>query len=344
VVTLGEGETPLLPLDRIAARFGIESVFGKAEFMNPTQSYKDRTNAVSVSLARQFGFDKVCCISSGNHGVSVAAYAAAAGLRALVLLSKSTPPRIIDEIRYYGADAVVIDPASAHSSVLELVERLHVEHGWFISNRNDPLPSGRRFGNPFGLEGYKTIAFEIWRQLGGKSPDWCLMPVGGGDGIVGLWRGFLELKSLGLTTSVPRMVACQPTAGASLVNACTRSLGQIEPVETSETIALSLVDERSADQSLRAVNQSNGTAVAVDDDQLRDALELLGACGIEVEPSSAAAIAGLETLSISGTIDGGLIVAILTGTGLRWPATFGRLHSGKASAPNMDSLSTVLKL
>jgi threonine synthase len=161
VVTLGEGETPLLPLDRIAARFGIESVFGKAEFMNPTQSYKDRTNAVSVSLARQFGFDKVCCISSGNHGVSVAAYAAAAGLRALVLLSKSTPPRIIDEIRYYGADAVVIDPASAHSSVLELVERLHVEHGWFISNRNDPLPSGRRFGNPFGLEGYKTIAFEI---------------------------------------------------------------------------------------------------------------------------------------------------------------------------------------
>ncbi len=233
VVTLGEGETPLLPLERIAAKYSVGPVFGKAEFMNPTQSYKDRTNAIGVSMARQFGFDKICCISSGNHGVSLAAYAAAAGLRALVLLSKTTPLGIIDEVRFYGAEAVVIDPSSGPGSILELVERLHVDHGWFISNRNDPLPTGRRFGNPFGLEGYKTMAFEIWRQLGGKSPDWCLMPVGGGDGIVGLWRGFLELKSLGLTTTVPRMVACQPTAGASLVNARGKFLAQVEPIENA---------------------------------------------------------------------------------------------------------------
>jgi threonine synthase len=252
---------------------------------------------------------------------------------------------VVDEVNSFGAEAVVLDPALGDGSVLEVLEQLHTKHSWFISNRNAPLPETRRFGNPFGLEDYKTIAYEIWLQLGGDLPEWCFVPVGGGDGFAGIWRGFLDLRQLGLATRVPRMVACQPDAGASLVVAVRDNLDLVPRVATSATIALSLVDERSSELSLRAIRESSGTAVAVSDDELHRELQVLGGCGISLEPSSAAAFAALRKLVAAGTVprnDRALVLA--TGAGLRWPASFDRFKGSarKVAAPNVGALTEVV--
>lgn len=346
VISLGEGNTPLLLLDRTASEMQ-RPVWVKVEAGNPTHSYKDRTNAINVAVARQFGYDKVCCISSGNHGVSMAAYAAAARMRALVLIAPSTPLAIAAEIRHFGADVVVIHPARGSGSVLDLVRRLFVEFDWFISNRNAPLPQGRMFGNPFGLEGYKTIAYEIWHQMGGEVPDWCFMPVGGGDGLVGLWRGFHDLVTLGLAQRVPRMVSCQPAAGASIAAAIAAGHEEVVPVETKETIALSLIDDRSSEQALQAVRESDGAAVMVTDAELLDAGAVLAAHGICVEPSSAASVAGLCQLDRQGRLgsgDSGVVIG--TGAGFRWPATFSRQSPDdiKRCAPDVNALQQIIKV
>lgn len=345
-VTLGEGRTPLLALPAVARDLGLAHIGVKVEARNPTLSYKDRTNAVAVAVARQFGYTRICCTSSGNHGVSMAAYAAAAGLRSLVLFLPDAPPSVIAEVRHYGGDAVIVDSGTG-GSVLDLLERLFREHGWFISNRNAPLVEGRRFGNPFGLEGYKTIAYEIWNQLDGRLPSWCCFPVGGGDGLAGLWRGFQELVSLGLAERAPRMVACQPEAGASILEAWRVGAAEVSPVPIRATIALSLIDRQSGDHALRAVRDSEGEAVAVSEEALRDAGNLLGAQGIAVEPSSAAALAGLVALGMGGKLRPGDTAAIIaTGAALRWPASYDRVGPQVVSQipGRIEALREVVKL
>jgi threonine synthase len=345
-VTLGEGGTPLLPLPRLAHELGLADLRVKCEGVNPTLSYKDRTNAVAVAVARQFGYDRICCSSSGNHGVSLAAYAAAAGLRSLVLFPPQAPPSVVAEVRHYGGEAVIVT-GDVEGAAAGLIEALHREHGWFISNRNAPLPEGRRYGNPFGLDGYKTIAYEIWRQLDGRLPTWCAFPVGGGDGLAGLWRGFQDLVALGLAPRGPRMLACQPEAGASVVLAWARGRPEVEPVATEPTIALSLVDRQSGDLALRAVRESDGQAVAVPDEALRDAGRALGHQGIAVEPSSAAGLAAFRALARAGALgphDTAVFVA--TGAGLRWPATYD--HVRDAAVPRipaeLEALRDVIRL
>jgi threonine synthase len=238
-VTLGEGGTPLLPLPDVASETGAAHVWMKYEAVNPTHSFKDRANAVAVSMARHFGLGKVMCTSTGNHGVALAAYAASAGLRCLVLLPPGAPPAAAAEIRFFGAEAVTVD-----GDVVPLMTRLWRDHGWYISQRNAPGVSGRPFGNPFGMEGYKTISYEIFQQLGGRVPDQVFMPVGGGDGAWGIYKGFDELRRLGLTSSVPQVVVCQSAAGAPLVNAYRNHLTQVATVQASSTIAFSIVDRQ----------------------------------------------------------------------------------------------------
>ncbi|HYM70299.1 MAG TPA: pyridoxal-phosphate dependent enzyme, partial [bacterium] len=289
VVTLGEGGTPLLPLPRARTETHAAEVWVKYEGVNPTHSFKDRANAVAVSAAVHFEFGKVMCSSTGNHGVALAAYAARAGVRGLVLLPPGAPAAAVQEIRFFGAEVVTVG-----GEIVPLMTELWRRHRWYISQRNAPGVGGRPFGNPFGMEGYKTIAYEIFHQLGGRAPDKVLLPVGGGDGAWGIYKGFDELRRLGLSTGIPQLIVCQSTAGAPLVEAWRRGLTRVEPVETHPTIAFSIVDRQSGDHALEAIRRSGGRAVAVDDAALRGAEELLGRSGICVEPSSAASLAGLR--------------------------------------------------
>ncbi len=253
VVTLGEGNTPLLALPQAAEETGADQVWVKYEAVNPTHSWKDRTNAIAVAMAKHFGFSKVMCASTGNHGVSLAAYAARAGLRCLVILPAAAPPAAAQELGFFGATRVAVE-----GNVLPLMHELLREHGWYVSQRNSPGTWGRPFGNPYGTDGYKTMAYEIFHQLGERVPDLVFVPVGGGDGAWGLYKGFVELTNLNLASKVPQIVACQSAAGASLAYAWREQLPQIEPVTTSPTIAFSIVDGLSGDHALLAVRRSEG--------------------------------------------------------------------------------------
>lgn len=339
-VTLGEGGTPLLPLAAAALETGAAQVLLKYEAVNPTHSFKDRANAVAVSMARHFGFRKVICTSTGNHGVALAAYAARAGMRCLVLLPPGAPPAAASEIGFYGGDAVTVD-----GDVVPLMGRLWRDHGWYVSQRNAAGVDGRVFGNPFGMEGYKTMAYEIFQQLGGRAPDRVLVPVGGGDGAWGVYKGFDELVRLGLAVSLPRITVCQSSAGAPLVNAYRRHLARVATVPASSTIAFSIVDRHSGDHALWAIQRSGGQAVEVDDDALRNAEAMLGRTGICVEPSSAASLAGLRRLAWGGDrFDGETVVLIGTGSGLRWPATFDRVQPPPRAEANLESLGRLIAL
>jgi threonine synthase len=341
VVTLGEGYTPLVPLPDVQAETGAAQVWLKYEAVNPTHSFKDRANAVAVSMARYFGFTKVMCSTTGNHGVSLAAYAARAGLRCLVLLPPGAPRAAAQEIRFFGASVVVVN-----GDIEPLMTQLWRAHRWYISQRNAPGVGGRPYGNPFGMEGYKTMAYEIVQQLGGRVPDRVLMPVGGGDGAWGMYKGFDEIRRLGLAAVVPRAIVCQSAAGAPLVNAWRRNLSGVAPVATAPTIARSIVDRQSGDHALWAVRWSGGRAVEVTDGELRAAADLLARCGVCVEPSSAASLAGLRALARDGeSFAGQTIVLIGTGAGLRWPATFEGIDGPPpAIEASVDALGRVMEL
>jgi threonine synthase len=342
VVTLGEGGSPLVPVDAAAQETGAAEVWTKYEAVNPTHSWKDRTNAVAVASARHFGFDKVLASSTGNHGVSVAAYAARGGTRGMILLPPTAPPLSEQEIRFFGAEVAVI----SDGNILPLMAELWREHDWFISQRNSPGVGGRPFGNPFGPEGYKTISYEIFHSLGGRAPDAVYIPVAGGDGTWGIYKGFRELHELGLATRVPRIVACQSANGAPLVNAVEHDLEEVAPVEASPSIAFSIVDSLSGDHALRAVRRSGGTAVAVSDAELVDSEDMLRRVGICVEPSSAASLAALRSQARGGDgFDGQTVVVIGTGAGIRWPATFEPFRSETHPVPgDLRSLEAVVAL
>ncbi|HLW59451.1 MAG TPA: pyridoxal-phosphate dependent enzyme [bacterium] len=342
VVTLGEGATPLVGLPTIADKMGASSVWVKHEAVNPTHSFKDRTNAVTVASAVQFGFEKILCTSTGNHGVSLAAYAARAGLRCLVLLSPGAPATAVREIRYFGAGAVTVPDGAVTPLMADLVR----QHRWYVAQRNSPGAGGRPTGNPFGLEGYKTMAYEIFHQLGGTVPDEVFIPVAGGDGAWGLYKGFHELARLGLAPAVPRIIACQSAAGAPLEPAWRLNLPHVEPVSTGPSDARSIVDRQSGEHALLAVRRSNGRALALTDTALRTAQEHLRRVGLCVELSSAAPLAGLRVLHPEGTNAGGpTIVLIATGAGLRWPATFEPIDKSEPPvAETVDALKELISV
>lgn len=317
--TLGEGFSPLIPLPRVAEELGAFEVWLKYEAVNPTHSFKDRANSVAVTLARHFGFEKVMCTSTGNHGVALAAYAARAGLRCLILLPPEAPSIAVSEMRFFGAEVITVEGPD----IIPLMTELFENHGWYMSQRNAAGVGGRAFGNPFSMEGYKTVSYEIFSQLHGRSPDKVFAPVGGGDGAWGFVKGFRELQLLGIAENAPAFIACQSTSGAPLENACRLGLSTVEPIPTSPTIAFSIVDSQTGDHALMAIRQSGGTAVAVSDTEIRLAENSLGREGICVEPSSAAALAGLRSFVERGdSVADQVIVLIATGAGLRWPSTF----------------------
>ncbi len=337
-VSLGEGGTPLINLPAIAATVGATSVWAKCEGANPTHSWKDRTNSIAISVGKYFAFDKVVCTSTGNHGVSMAAYAARAGMHGLVLLSEGAPANIRSLIQSYGSNCVTFA-----GSVLELMTTLWRDDGWYIAQRNAPGMNGRPFGNPFGVEGYKTIAYEIYHQLGGKVPDRVYVPTSGGDGIWGIYKGFYELELLGLANHIPKVIACQSAAAAPLVSAIQHGLLHVEPIETQPTIALSLLDPQSGDLALLAVNRSLGTAIAVTDEEILDAIEEMARLGLSVEPASAAPLAALAKQARGGTdLQRQSVVLIASGSGERWPATYtriaGRLPETSASVSDLRTM------
>jgi threonine synthase len=307
VVSLGEGATPLIPMRRLGASIGIPNLHVKFEGMNPTGSFKDRGMVMAVAKALEEGAQSVICASTGNTSASAAAYAAAAGLECVVVLpaGKIAIGKLLQAL-VFGARVVSV--SGNFDDALRVVRALSEQDEHPITLVNSV--------NPFRIEGQKTAAFEVCDDLG-RAPDILAIPVGNAGNISAYWRGFREYRDAGRVTGTPHMWGFQAAGAAPLV------LGH--PVDAPETIAtaIRIGNPASWDLAIAARDDSGGRIEAVTDDEILHAYrELTRLEGVFCEPSSAASVAGLIKSAAAGQVDpDALVVAVLTGNGLKDPTT-----------------------
>jgi threonine synthase len=310
-VSLGEGGTPLLPMRRIGEALGLEALSLKDETRGPTWSYKDRLAAVAVTRARADGAPAVVVGTTGNHGAAAAAYAAAAGLRCVAITLVSVPETMKVLMQVLGAEVVAVrEPADRWALMREVV----AGRGWVpLSGLADP-PVG---SNPFGVDGYKTIAYEIVDDLG-DAPAAVLVPVAYGDGLAGIHRGFRDLVALGQIGRLPRMIAVEPLGPyrASLDGG-----GEIPArVPGRPSVAFSIAGTTATRQGLDAIRASGGTSVVVGNDReiLAAQRRIAAEEGVYLEASAAIVLPAVERLAAAGDLDPELPVVLLgTSSGLK---------------------------
>ncbi|MBW5422291.1 pyridoxal-phosphate dependent enzyme [Streptomyces sp. BG9H] len=293
---LGEGGTPLVSLD--------EGVWIKDESRNPTWSHKDRINRVTVSAAVGAGAEGIVVASSGNHGASAAAYAARAGLRCVVIGSAGTPPAVDAFLRAYGAVVLPVPESARWPLLRRIVERF----GYHPVSNVTPTHTG----HAFGPEGYKTLAYEIFTELG--VPAAVFLPTGYGELLFGVWKGFAELFALGLADRVPRMYSCEPSAGGPLAAALRDGIPATR-VPTGATAAYAISSSVGGYRGVVAVRESGGGALLVSDAEMDAARAELARAGLWTELSAAAGLAGFRRRG-DAALDGP-VVCVSTSSGFK---------------------------
>ncbi len=281
--SLGEGQTPLVSLRNLAQALGVEQISVKNESQNPTGSHKDRMSPMAVARAMDAGFSKVVASSSGNAGASLASYAARAGLQCCIIGEPSISPAWAHAIKLSGAELMLVESDRRWPLMHKMVE----EEGWFPVTNFWPTPIG---SNPFGIDGYKTIAHEIVEQSTMAPPTVVIVPTCRGDMLFGIWRGFVEAQESGLIQEIPKLVAVEPGARLelALTGADYRSKFKVEP-----NIMTSIDGATTTYQSLKALKSSEGRAISVSSDNVNEAQRNFAENGFHVEASSAASLAGL---------------------------------------------------
>jgi threonine synthase len=313
LVRLGEGGTPLLPLAGIGATLGLAELWLKDEAPNPTQSFKARGLALAVNGAIAFERTAIALPSAGNAGSAAAAYAAAAGIRCRITVPEDTPEIFLAEQRGFGAE-VRLTPGTISDAGRVLAGWAAAPEWWNVAT----------FKEPFRLEGKKTLGYEIAEQCGWRLPDVVFYPTGGGTGLVGMWRAFLEMRELGWTEGdMPRLIAVQPAGCAPVVRAFDAGAATATPWADAHTAALGLrVPAPFADTLiLKSIRESGGTAVAVSEEELLDGMcELAEQSGCFACPEGGATLAALKRLRASGTVTAkDRVVIYNTGSGLKYP-------------------------
>jgi threonine synthase len=338
-VTLGEGATPLVHLERLGRRLGLPRLYAKDESQNPTWSYKDRLCSVAVTHAVETGARVITISSTGNHGASTAAYAARAGLPCVIFTLASVPETMKTLMQAYGA-AVVECPTS--ESRWDLMRQGVERFGWYPTSGFVAPPVG---SNPWGVEGYKTIAYEVAEDLGWMAPDVVVVPSAYSDGLYGVWKGWTELQALGLVKHAPRMIAAEPFG--PLAYALERGLDAPEMVEApAPSVAFSIASRYGTWQGLAAVRESGGGGVPLTDEGVLEAQRVLAREeGLFVEPSAAASMTAVLQLAGRKALDPEqTIVVVLTSGGLKDPgATRAWLPPVPAASSDFDRLLAVLR-
>ena len=338
IVSLGEGATPLLKSETLGEVLGLSNLYLKNEIMTPTGCFKDRENSVAISKARELGFESVACSSTGSLAASLASYSNRGKVKSYVFVPASTPPGKITHMMMCGVNVIVVK-----SMVYEVVLKLQIEacqkYGWY--NCSSAI-------NPFRNEGDKTIAFEIIEELGWRSPDWVIVPTGGGGNLSGEWKGFNEFCQLGLISSLPRMVAVQMEAGGSLADSFLKGKESVEPVRIRESVGGALLAAYSdyGKVALDTLRDSNGKAVLVGDEETLEAQKLLARTeGIFAEPSSAAVIAGIKKMTDRGEIGKrDSVVCLITGDGLKdLPTAEKNVGKPPVIGPSLEELDELLR-
>lgn len=327
-ISLGEGFSPLHAMHEAGRAMGIANLFGKDESRNPTWSFKDRLACMAISSAKKMGASAIVSSSSGNAGAAAAAYAAKAGLPCVVFTFKGTTGPMLTQMRAYGATVVGVEHKADRWVLMEHAVR---EYGWF--------PTSPFFGpvvgsNPYGLEGYKTLAYEIAEQLDWQVPDWCVLPVCYGDALLGMWRGFEDMMAFGWTDRMPRMVAAETYGSISAaLGDGSDTPANMHPNEL--TVAVSIGATRGTYQALDIVRRSGGAAVTIGNDDMMQWQTALAREGLFVEPASAAGPAAVAHLAKAGKITSDqTVVTLLTASGLKDPATPAALQGDLLIVPS----------
>jgi threonine synthase len=316
VVTLGEGMTPLLRLPRYGKRLGVPNLLMKDEGLLPTGAFKARGAAVGVSRAAELGVTGIAMPTNGNAGAAWAAYAARAGLAALIAMPVDAPEITRRECVAAGAE-------------LYLVDGLIGDAGRIVAGmaaRRQGFQDTSTLREPYRIEGKKTMGYEIAEQLGWRCPEVLLYPTGGGVGIIAIHKALRELKELGwLTGDLPRLVAVQAEGCAPIVDAFNAGLDESTAPEQPHTVAFGITVPKALGDFLvlDAVRATDGTAVAVSDDDLLAAQRSLARDeGTWICPEGAACFAAVDQLRESGWLDANAEVVVLnTGSGLLYPNT-----------------------
>jgi threonine synthase len=316
VTTFGEGMTPLLPLPTYGRSIGLPGLLMKDEGMVPTGSFKARGAAVGVSRARELGVRAIAMPTNGNAGAAWSVYAARAGLRSLIVMPVDAPEITRRECVVAGAELYLVDGLINHAGAI-VKQAVRERPGYQeVSTLKEP----------YRIEGKKTMGYEIAEQLGWRVPDVILYPAGGGVGLIGIHKAMLEMRELGwIGERLPRLVAVQATGCRPIVDAFDAGLDESTLAEGSSTIAFGINVPKALGDFLvlRALRESDGTAVAVpDDDILAELAALASAEGAWICPEGAACLAAARRLRTEGWLgEDDEVVILNTGTGLKYPDT-----------------------
>jgi threonine synthase len=339
-VSLGEGGSPLHHLKKVGGALNLPRLFAKDETRNPTWSFKDRLACMAVSTAKKMGARVIVSSSTGNAGASAAAYAAAAGLPCVVFTTKGAVGPLLTQMRVYGATVLAVENKADRWTLMQHAVR---RFGWFPTS---PFFAPAVGSNPYGIEGYKTLAYEIAEQMAWDVPDCCMLPVCYGDALLGMWRGFEDMRAFGWTERSPRMIAAEIYGSLS---AALKDGGDVLPDMPAPhaTVAKSTSATRSTFQALDVIRRSGGTAAVVSNEEImRWQQRLAREEGLYVEPASAAALAAIDQLRAGGHMKPtDKVVALLTASGLKDPDATAAVQDDLLAVPgDVDAAFDLLRI
>ncbi len=305
---LSVGWTPLTSAAALGRHIGLRTFYLKDDGRNPSGSLKDRASAIGVVKAREKRRNIVACASTGNAASSLAGMAASLGLRSVIFVPQRAPEPKVTQLLIFGA--TVLRVRGTYEQAFQLSQRACERWGWY--NRNCAI-------NPYLVEGKKTAGLEICEQMNWQPPDWVAVSVGDGCTLAGIWKGFREMKTLGLIERTPRMLGVQ-ALGAAPVSASFRSGRTLDPV-AARTVADSIAvgAPRNWRKAIRSVRESGGTMVDVSDAEILEAMRYTGRlAGVFAEPAASAAVAGVRRAVAEGIIGRrASALAVITGNGLK---------------------------
>jgi len=308
VPPLHVGWTPVYDVPRLAEVVGIKKLFLKDDGRNPTSSFKDRASSVGVMKAMEFGFNTIACASTGNAASSLAGLSASVGLRSVIFVPQRAPEPKITQLLIFGSTVVRVK--GTYEQAFELCREACKRFGWYDRN------SGT---NPFLVEGKKSAGLEIGEQFGPALPDWVVVSVGDGCTIGGIGKGLREMKELGFINRMPKMLGVQ-AEGAKPILESFVSGKDLKPAAT-DTIADSIAvgTPRNWRRAIKEIKSSNGSMIAVSDDEILDAMRVTARFGgVFGEPAGVAGVAGLKRAIAQGVVDrNSSAVAVITGNGLK---------------------------
>jgi len=310
IVSLGEPYTPTFRLSN-GCGTTIKNVYVKDDGRLPTGTFKARGMAVAVSKLKELGVKRVAIPSAGNAAAALAAYGAKAEMEVYAFMPKDVRESILKECVFLGAKAYLVD--GLINDAAKIVKRLMQKYGWFDISTNK---------QPYRFEGYKAMAFEIAEQSNWNLPDSIFFPTGGGEGIIGLWKGFKEILELRWTEKIPRLIVVQSSGCAPLVEACNKNETEVkETWENAETIAngLRVPHPYASYLILRAIKETEGMAIAIDDNEIVSSMKTFFKMGISACPEAASTLAALKRLENENAFDlDEKILLYLTGNAMKY--------------------------